>query len=144
MSTMSKRFAKYAVASGVNGALWHYMFSGKGSSIKTPFGKVPTPLVGAGLGLAGSMMSDFAHHAVLPHLSVDKKMLHMESAILAPASSAGANIVGAMALNNALIEEAGLTTIAVSSAVSELAGEWVYNSFILPLIDDSVVQAYNF
>ena len=134
---MSKYVSKLAVQSASDALLWHYVLGGKdGDTLNIAGQQVPLWVVGAGLGVAGSLISAMVHDFVLPHISKNDRLRHYESLALAPAVSAGSALLLARVLHPTLPQEIGEKQLAFYSAVTEIASQWAYEQLVDPLVDD--------
>jgi len=140
MSSVSQRFVKYGTHAAVSAGVYTWL-NPEFKNIKVSFlnGKaVPIWLVAGGMGLAASMLSDATHAWLLPHISSDQRLKHMEASILAPASGAAAYAGVSLLVNPALINQDGdLKSLLMIGAGSELLATWVYENFTSVAIDSA-------
>lgn len=86
-----------------------------------------------GMGVAASALSDSLHQWVLPYVSADERMKHMESAIVTPAAGAAA-FTGVMWVSqpDVLKEDGQLSKLMITGAASELVAQYIYENFVVP------------
>ena len=136
---MSQVSYKYATQAAVGAASFTAMAKMNGWSVMTvPMlnANVPLPLVGAALGVAGAVVADLAHDYVMPHLSKDDRLRHVEGAIVAPAVSAAAFAGGIKVLNSDSLKAAGVSNVLIQGAASELVAQWLYENIVAPYAMD--------
>ena len=88
-------------------------------------------LVGAVLGAVSSLANDFIHAQILPHISHNQKLAHMESLVLTLVSGAGVFTAGAYVMNSNLNSSEVKKFMAVG-ALSEVISSYAYSNFIVP------------
>ena len=112
----------------------------KGSSVVIMGNKVPLVVAGAVLGAGSLFLADALHAVLLSHISADKKLARMESAVVsAGAGGAGYALVAKLANEN-LVGEAGLQQLLMVGAASSIVSQYIYENFVLNLIDDKYSQ----
>ncbi len=131
------KIAKYG-ATGAVGAGLFQLVNSSSSSLKTPLGNIPIPLAGAAIAVGASLVSDMAHAWLLPHINADKRLVAWEGALLTPAAGGAGFLLGAYIANpETLNSSTEVRNLFVVGAASEILGQWVYQSFLLPLVDPS-------
>ena len=138
---ISGKAVKYATHGAAGGLVWNFLWGSNGA-VRTPFGDVPVWGVGFGLGVASSVVTDMAHAFILPYVSENKKFSHYESALLAPAASAAAILIGATVVNPNLIAATGYVQLAGIAAVSEILAQYTFENFTNPAFGSGDVPAY--
>jgi len=106
--------------------------------------RVPSYAIGAGLGVLGSLAADIAHDYVLPYVSKDDRLRHIEGVLVAPAVSAGVFVAGLQLLNPSVVGDTGLMWVLLQGAGSELAAQWVYENMLVPYVSDGYKESAAF
>lgn len=125
--------AKWGTCGAIGGLIYHTLNDGKGKLI-TPMGPIDAWMAGAGVAAATSMFSETINAWVLPHVSSNKRLKYAEAHLLIPAVGA-AGFAGLSYWINPQVGKDQLLQHAVVGAVAELAGTWVYESVVYPLVD---------
>lgn len=139
MEETKQRIAKYAVHGASAALLTKFLNNGSRINI---LGVDMNIYLAAGIaGALASSLADASHAWILPYVSADDRMKHIESALLTPAAGA-ASFTGVMFLGNQdiLKEEGQLLKLMGTGAVSEVLAQYVYENFVLPLIADKYVD----
>lgn len=130
--SFSNRLVKY----GTHGAITYgalYYISGGATKVEVMGQRYPLVAVGFGLGVASSLVNDFAHTWVLPMLPQDDKLKSFEGTAVSLASGAASVLAFAYLLNPAMIQEIGTMKLALVGMASEVAGQWTYEQ-IAPMV----------
>lgn len=138
---MEKNLAKYATQAGTGAVLWGKILGRKGGYINVNGMNVPTWAVGAAMGASAALLNDISHDFILPHISKDQKLRHMEAAVVAPSIAGGANLAVSKILNPQLLAEAGMTEVFAYGAISELIAQFIFESFVNPLVNSDFHEA---
>lgn len=140
---MSRPVYKYLSQAAVGGALLGATV-GYDATMRIGGMQVPSYAIGAGLGVAGSFLADMAHDYVLPHISKDDRLRHVEGALFAPAVSAATFYAGLTLLHPSAVAEAGRTMVLVQGAGSELAAQWLYENILSPYVTEDFKESSSF
>ncbi len=131
------RVTKYGSTAAISAALFQMANSGY-SSMKTPIGTIPVPVAGALIGVGASVLSDMLHAWLLPHINNDKRLTSVEGALLTPAMGGGGFLLGSYMMNpGALNSNAEIRNLFLVGAASEVLSQWLYQSVLLPVVDES-------
>jgi hypothetical protein len=126
---------KYASQGAVNGALWQVLFSKYGRAVNFQGYQLPLYVVGGALGIGSAVMSDAIHQLVLPKVSANQRIRHIEASILAPSVAGATTLVGAKLIHPDLPNELGQVALFGYAAVAEILGMWVSSNIGDPLIE---------
>lgn len=140
---MSRPVYKYLSQAAVGGALLGSTV-GFNATLNVGGMAVPSYAIGAGLGVAGSFIADMAHDYVLPHISKDDRLRHVEGAVFAPAVSAATFYAGLSILHPSAVAETGRTMLLLQGAGSELAAQWVYENVLAPFVTEDFKETSSF
>ena len=140
MSSVSQRFIKYGTHAGVSAAVYSALNPGvAGIKVSMLQDKVvPVWAVAGAMGVAASMLSDATHAWVLPHISNDARLKHIESAALAPVAGGAAYAGVSYLVNPALITQDGdLKTLLMIGAGAEILATYIYENFTSVAFDNN-------
>lgn len=140
---MSRPVYKYLSQAAVGGVALGATV-GYDTTLKLGGMNVPSYAIGAGLGVAGSFIADMAHDFVLPHISKDDRLRHVEGAVFAPAVSAATFYAGLAVLHPAATAQVGRTMVLLQGAGSELAAQWMYENLLSPFVVDDFKESSSF
>jgi hypothetical protein len=144
---MSSVSYKYATQAAVAAASFQALAQMKGwGSFAVPMMNIDVPpaIVGAVLGVGGAVLADVAHDYVVPHLSKDDRLRHVEGAVFAPAVSAAAFAGGIQILNSEGLESTGLSNVLLHGAATELVAQWIYENIVAPYVTDGFKESNAF
>ena len=137
-STIQRYFLKPATIGGVAYLGNDYFLDGKTIKIK---GKdYPLAMVASGAVAVGSIVAEFAHDYVVPHIHYLDKISEPASLALAGATTGGSNIaVHYLARGDGkAVQALGTGNLFLLGAVSELVGYTLWSKGIKPVIDGMV------
>jgi hypothetical protein len=86
-------------------------------------------MLGMGLGVASSFISEVIHKYVLPNIPGHEKYMTLESMVLSIASSAGVFALGAKMVNGS-VTMSELRTFAMAGAASEVLSGYLATNFL--------------
>ena len=131
--TYAESLAKASTVGGVVAAASYFM---------RPTGRINVSVLGtslplwAGTGLAvglGSYGSELAHNLIFPALHVSERYSDTASSAVALASVTAGNYGALYAMNSGAPGQIGLMQIASFAIGAEIAGTYIYNSFVKPM-----------
>ena len=112
------------------------------SYVMRPTARINVTLLGTSLPLylatglavgAGSYTSTIVHDLIFPALHIDERWRDIGSSGVALASTSAANYGVLYAMNNGAPSQIGLMQIAGFAIGAEIAGTYIYNSFVKPM-----------
>ncbi len=116
-------YTKFQTTSGVNDQL--ILFGHKFS----------LPLATAAAAAIGSLAAEIAHSVVFPHIEPVGKMWSSAASEAFAIGTSTAVQAGVLTLGNSgAVGALGLMHIATTSAIAEIAGSFVYDKFIAPMV----------
>ena len=112
------------------------------SYVMRPTARINVTLLGTSLPLwaatgiavgAGSYASALTHDLIFPALHIDERWRDIGSSGVALASTSAANYGVLYAMNNGAPSQMGIMQIAGFAIGAEIAGTYIYNSFVKPM-----------
>lgn len=123
------KLVKAMTVGAIGGGLVRYKL---GNQVLDIFGMTSLPAwaVMAAVLMTGSIISEYSHDLIFPHIDFLDKMSEPASAVLSTGVSS-ASALGTLYLDDArLINEIGLYTIIGCAVGSEVVGDYVYRKFL--------------
>jgi hypothetical protein len=116
--------------------------AGVASYVMRPTARINVTLLGTSLPLwaatglavgAGSSASALTHDLIFPALHIDERWRDVGASGVALASTSAANYGVLYAMNNGAPSQIGIMQIAGFAIGAEIAGTYIYNSFVKPM-----------
>ena len=123
------KIVKAATVGIIGGAMTRYRL---GDQILDLFGftGIPAWMAIGGVLATGSLLSEWTHDYVFPHIDYLDKMSEPSAAMLAAGVVSGSSVATIYMGDARLVNEIGLWTIVGSAIASEVAGDYVYQKFL--------------
>lgn len=130
-------FLKPAVTAGVGTLATQYLLFNNGEKTVNIFGGVRVPVWAAtaaamyGAGVIGELLAQ----KVLPHVARDEKYKNnFMQGLVQPGAVGAANAALWMTATSAGASEKGVAMLFGLGALAEVAGDYIYNHFVLPMV----------